>query len=793
MSELIIVGSRNGGRSNFASPTPISAINEQQIDHAATLPGETGSIIAAFAPSFEFPRYSNDGAADTVRTGQLRGLKPDETLVLINGKRAHTTSVLAVEGSNGLYTAPFDYNTVPTNAIERIEVLTDGAGAQYGSDAIAGVINLVLKKSTGTGQLTASYGQYHTDFAPIGQTLNDGQTYSLNGDYGWKIGDRGYFHAGFEAEKRFAANRAGYTQDQNGVRGPIPWEANPYAPNSADNSIVALAGRVMAAGDGRLEGFSAFFNAGYQFSPIWEGYAFGTASYRASGGDAFFRWPADWGGSGVGDNNRNPGPVYPNGYRPYTHGVNNDISLTVGAKGILNGWDSDVSMAIGNNDFDWGVSNSLNPSFGTSSPKSFHLYGADFTQVTANADFSRHVDIGTGRPLLIATGAEYRYEYFSTSAGDLLSYTAGPLVEDVGAEAGPGVPPEDTAGLNRSVEGAYLELSNELTTRLSLDAAARYESYSDFGSTLNGKLAGRLEFTPELALRGSVSSNYRAPSLAQLGTQVSSLSFNSNASGLVTTLTAAPDGPIARALGFTSLKPEKSTNYNVGLVFKHNGLTASLDAYDIFLKDALDVYSQIIGGNIESYLLAKTGRDIQSVQLLQNIDALERSGYDISTKYQYSLLGGTGETGVNLTTGRSRANTNSFPVPSQLSALGYQPQSYQTPVSPFGATVKAILHNSWTNGDWSVFGRITRWDNLHIPVYGETYYHELPVRWTTDFDITKNIATKLSLSIGGQNVFDVYPKRDDYNNTYYGGLPYPTAQMGFMGAYYYVKLRYELK
>ena len=156
VSELIIVGSRNGGRSNFASPTPISAINEQQIDHAATLPGETGSIIAAFAPSFEFPRYSNDGAADTVRTGQLRGLKPDETLVLINGKRAHTTSVLAVEGSNGLYTAPFDYNTVPTNAIERIEVLTDGAGAQYGSDAIAGVINLVLKKSTGTGQLTAA-------------------------------------------------------------------------------------------------------------------------------------------------------------------------------------------------------------------------------------------------------------------------------------------------------------------------------------------------------------------------------------------------------------------------------------------------------------------------------------------------------------------------------------------------------------------------------------------------------------------------------------------------------------
>jgi iron complex outermembrane recepter protein len=784
---IVVVGSRGGGRSNFQSQSPVSSIRRAEIEHAAVLPGETGAIIAAFAPSFEFPRYSDDGAADTVRTGQLRGLKPDETLVLINGKRVHTTAVLAVEGSNGIYTAPFDFNTVATNAIQRIEVLGDGAGAQYGSDAIAGVINIVLDQASEGGQMSASYGQYHTYFAPINQTLDDGRTYTFNIDYGWKLSDSGFFHAGLEYQHREASNRAGYTQDQNGVRGPIPWEANPNLPNSAQNTAVALAGRVEATGDGPMDAVNGFFNSEWQIGSAWRGYSFGTFAIRVTDGDAFFRWPADWGGNGP-DGNRNPGPAYPDGYRPVTRGVNNDFGATVGAKGTLFGWNSDFSVTAGRDHFSWNVNNSLNPSYGPTSPHDFHLYGAVFSQLTVNADFLRHFDLGFAEPVTVAMGGEYRHENFYTTPGDVASYAAGPLNEDVGAEAGPGVPPEDTSNVSRDTGGIYLDISDNLTKKLSIDGAGRFESYSDFGRTVNGKFSARYEFIPQLALRGAVSTNYRAPSLAQIGTQVSSEAFNTNGTGLVDNLTAAPNGPIAKALGFPNLAPERSTNLSAGVAFKVKNFDASFDFYKIELKDALDVYPMISGDAVSAYLLRVTGRNVQSVQMLENIDALTRSGFDLITSYHNRFMGGNLELGVNATSGVSHSDNNKFPVPSILSSLGYSPQSYQTPVYPFGAQMKIISHVSWRNDFWSIFLRVTRWPSQFIAVYGESYYHFLPAKYTADLDVSFRITKTIEVSVGGNNIFNSYPKLDDYNNTYYGSFPYPSAQMGYMGAFYYTRL-----
>jgi iron complex outermembrane receptor protein len=791
VSEVIVVGSRDGGHSNFDSLSPVSAVGRTQIEHSAALPGETGSIISSFVPSFEFPRFSNDGAADVVRAGQLRGLKPDQTLVLINGKRAHTTAVFAVEGGNGQYTAPFDFNTLPTNAISRVEVLSDGAGAQYGSDAIAGVLNIVLDRSEG-GQMSLTYGQHHTQFEPTRQSLDDGGTVTLNGDYGWRFGDKGFFHVGLEAVDRKSSNRAGYTQDANGVRGPIPFDANPYLPNSAQNTAVALAGRVMSAGDGANTGVNAFFNGEYQLSSDWRAYGFGTLSYRSSEGDAFFRWPADWGGDGP-DGNRNPGPAYPNGYRPLTHGENTDYGLTGGARSTLAGWDADLSLTVGANDFDWGVKNSLNPSLGTASPHSFHLYSASLDQVTANADFVRRFDIGFSAPLVVATGAEFRHEAFSTSAGDAASYTSGPLIEPIGAEAGPGLRPEDASHVSRDVGGVYLDLTSQMTSRLRVDAAARYDSYSDFGDTVNGKLAARYELLDGLALRGAVSSNYRAPSLAQLGSQTSAQTFNSSATGLLTTLTVAPGGSIAKALGFSDLKPEKSTNYSAGLVWKWHGLDVSLDGYQIDLTDALAVYPQISGSAVQAYLLTKTGRAIQSVQLLQNLAAYTRTGFDLSANYRFAALGGDAELGMTATTGKSRAGSSSFSVPTVLQGLGYHPLPYQTTVSRFGATMKTIVHGAWTNGDWSLFARATRWDEDHLAIRRTSLFQTLPAAWTFDLDVTKKLTRNISVSAGGQNIFDQYPDRQVYADTYYGGLPYSNSQMGFLGGFYYVKIKYALK
>jgi len=786
-AEIIVIGSRGGGRTNFESAAPVRAVSKREVERSTTIPGEVGAIVSAMVPSFEFPRFSNDGAADVTRTGQLRGLKPDQTLVLVNGKRAHTTAVFAVEGSNGQYTAPFDFNTIPTNAIGRIEVLSEGAGAQYGSDAIAGVLNIVLDDSRTGGQLTASYGQRHSKFAPIAQTLNDGRTVTVNGDYGFKLGDSGFLRIGGEALFRNATNRAGYTQSATGVRGPIPFDANPFLPNSAQNTVVALAGRVMTAGDGQSQGASGYFNGNYELANSWQIYAFGTVAYRKTEGAAFFRWPADWGGSGP-DGNRNPGPVYPDGYRPLTEGASRDFGLTGGLKGTFGSWDADFSITSGENKFDWRVSNSLNPSLGAASPKSFYLYGATFGQLTANADFVRKYDIGLAGPVVIALGAEYRFERFRTYPGDPASYQAGPLIQPIGAEAGPGVPPIDTGRRSRSVGGAYIDLSTEIARGFTLGAAARYERYSDFGGTANGKLSARWEIVPMLALRGAISTNYRAPSLAQLTTQVSTTAFNSNATGLVATLTAAPGGQIAQVLGFTDLRPEKSTNVSVGAVFASNGFTASIDYYNIRLRDALAAYPIITGAPVSAFILQKTGRAVEAVQLLQNLAALTRYGFDVSARYRFALLGGKATLGGDLTTGKSKANSNRFEVPAVLSGLGYAPLPYQTTVSPF-ASNKAILTASYDSSGLSFVARGTRWGEEFIPIRRTADYQTLPAKWTIDLSVSKKLTDGITGEVGGQNVFDIYPDAQDYRNTYYGGLPYSNNQMGFLGAFYYVKLQ----
>jgi iron complex outermembrane recepter protein len=790
IEEVIVVGTRSGGRTDFQSTVPVSSVGKAEIEHSASLPGELGAALASALPTFDFPRYSNDGVADAVRTGQLRGLKPDQTLVLINGKRVHTTSVFAVEGSNGNYTAPFDFNTVATNGIQRVEVLVDGAGAQYGADAVAGVLNIVLDQQQTGGHASLEYGLHHTSFKPTKQTLNDGDTYTANLDYGWRFGEGGFLTVGVEAYFRGSSNRAGYTQDKNGVRGPISFEANPYLSNSSQNTVVALAGRVMAAGDGEAAGGAAFLNAEYGLGNAWTGYSFVTASYRNNKGDAFFRWPADWGGSGP-DGNRNPGPVYPNGYRPITQGKIADFNVANGVKGKLLGWDADFSVTTGGNFLNWGVSNSLNPSFGSASPKSFHLYSAENLQTTLNTDFARLFDIGTYEPVSVAFGAEYRNEHFATFPGDEASYTAGPLIEPVGAEAGPGLMPIDAGSATRDVWGIYADFSNKVLANFTVDAAVRYDHYSDFGGKVTAKIAGRFEIVDGVAVRGSASTNYLAPSLAQLVSQTSSQVFSTTTNGLVTTLTAAPGGNIAQLLGFSGLKAETANNYSAGFTIDKGPFSGYFDVFQIDIRNGLAVFPQIQGAGVISYLKAMTGRDFKAINLLQNLDQYSRQGYDVKVDYRSSLYDGVLDVGVGFTSGRFYAGSQKFTTPSVLTSLGYTAPSYATTVYRQNLS-KGIFSANWSNDDWRLDVRSTRWGDQYVQIRGTSTYQKFPAKFTFDLEISKKFYDQLTLSIGGNNIFDAYPARQDYANTYSGGLPYNNVQQGFLGAFYYSRLAFKM-
>ncbi|MDH3804611.1 MAG: TonB-dependent receptor plug domain-containing protein, partial [Gammaproteobacteria bacterium] len=343
--EIVVVGSRGEARDPLESVVPVDVISADEIAAAHSFGGELGELLQALAPSFSFPRQSNSGAGDHVRAAQLRGMSPDHTLVLVNGKRQHTASVVALESAIGLGTNPFDFNTIPLIAIERIEILRDGAGAQYGSDAIAGVINIVLKDAAQGGTVTASYGQHRTDFDPTGDDIDDGDTFSVAADYGFAVGDGGSLRIGGEYRTRDATNRAGI--------GVLPFFEDDTPANQALNPA-----RVFSPGDGGADDIYVFYNASV---PIGERefYSFGRYSNRETEGTGFFRYP---------DGFSSLPSVHPDGFRPITLGDNTDTSLSVGLRGTNFESDWDLSLTLGSNDFDSGVKDSANPSLGAASP-----------------------------------------------------------------------------------------------------------------------------------------------------------------------------------------------------------------------------------------------------------------------------------------------------------------------------------------------------------------------------------------------------------------------------------------
>jgi iron complex outermembrane receptor protein len=775
LDTVIVTGTRASDRSVLESTSPVDVLSAEDIRRAGIVNGELGSALQALLPSFNFPRQSNSGGADHVRAAQLRGLSPDQVLVLINGKRRHSSALVNTDSKTGKGTTPVDFNSIPVSAIKRIEVLRDGAGAQYGSDAIAGVINVILDNDPDHGEIEASWGAHHTDLKPINRTLTDGQTGQISAKAGTRLGQEGFIKAGLEYKRRSPTNRAGYDQ--------IPdWQQN--------TTNLALQGkRNYQLGDGASRDLNAWFNGELPLSPSSVLYFFGTYADRDSEGANYFRYPDDTDGA-------NWSEVYPDGYRPVSVGDNRDYQGVIGTRGQWGQWDYDASLDYGRNDFTYELIHSLNASLGPDSPTRFRVGRYVNELAVGNFDLSRSFDAFAASHSF-GNGIELRREQFRTYAGDPASYAAGSYSDrPTGAQAGGGLTPEDAAELSRNVISAYASLSSQFGDKFSTDLAGRYEHYQDFGGQWTGKLAARYEFTPAFALRGAISRNFRAPSLSQIGYESTSTGYASDGQ-LVQSRVLSVDNPIARSLGATDLKPEKSLNYSLGFTSRiGEHLDLSLDLYQIDIDDRIALSESITGDALTEYVQSNFGiSGLQSASFFVNAADTRTRGAELVVNWRDQAFGGE----LLLTGTWSYAKTtleNILATPSQLLALdssyvlfGSEETNTLTNATP---RTRAGLSANWNNERWTLSSRLSRYGSVTRVFSWASTAQTYDAEWQLDLEAEYRITSQLSVAIGGQNITDNYPELSNSEFYYYGNLPYDVlSPIGSNGAYWYGRLRYR--
>ena len=743
--EVVVVGARGDARSPLDSTVPVDLITAEDIAAAHSFGGELGELLQALAPSFNFPRQSNSGLGDHVRAAQLRGMSPDHVLVLVNGKRQHTASVVALESKIGLGANPFDFNTIPLIAIKRIEILRDGSGAQYGSDAIAGVINIVLKDAAEGGTVSVSYGAHRTDFEPINDTITDGDTFSIAADYGFTIGDGGSLRIGAEYRSRDATNRAGI--------GVLPFFEDQTAANLALDPA-----RLFAPGDGGADDLYLYYNAEVPLNELVF-YSFGRYSNRDSEGTGFFRYP---------DGFTSLPSVYPNGFRPITLGDNTDMSFSAGLRGTNFQSDWDLSLTIGLNDFDSGVRDSANPSIGPTSPTSFDLGGFEFLQTTINADVVRDIDVDSfSGPLTFAYGAELRFEDYETSAGDPESYEPGAFIADVGAQAGPGLPAGSVADVDRTVISVYVDLEAEVTDRLRLGAAARYEDYDDFGNAFTGKVSARLQVTDVFAIRGAAGTSFRAPSLAQIGYERSTTNFGSG--GMLELFGLLPvSDPVAIQNGATPLKEEESQNFSAGFIVDlGSDFTLTLDYFQIDVDDRI---SLINAGN--------------NIQYFSNRVDTETTGFDVVVSGTRDLGSGVFDWTVSYNKSETDVKNPGVIGPEDLNTI-----ETASPEDKF------IASGNWSIDRWSFLLRATQFGEAkRVFDFGGGFEPEQTYGsvWSIDAEVAAKVTDQWTVAIGADNLLDEYPDLSSDLINYFGHLPYDVlSPIGMNGAYFYIRAQYD--
>lgn len=783
LDEIVVVGSRNPKKSKLETAVPVDVVNLAKIRNT-TPQTTTNDILTYLIPSFNSSRQSSSDGTEHIDPASLRGLGPDQVLVLINGKRRHTTSLVNYQNTVGNGSVGTDLSAIPASAIKRIEVLRDGAAAQYGSDAIAGVINLVLKDNAGL-DANVTYGS---------TSRNDGQTTNLNLNYGAKIGNKGGFiNLTAEFNNRQKTNRSQNNNliifDQSAYDNYFAYDfaADPAQARQIDDNLLAQNGLKrddfnFQIGDAKIKNIQGFFNTSIPLNDQIEFYASGGISHRNGTGYGFRRLPSE--------TENVVFSIFPFGFQPELNSVVTDLSSSVGFKFKFGEWKLDLSNTIGENKFVYDVSNTNNVSLGANSPTDFEAGNHSFLQNTVNADVTRlYKDVFHG--LSVAFGGEYRFEKYKIVAGEEASYIDG------GSQSFPGFSPLNVVNENRSSVGVYVDLEADVTEKLLIGVAGRYEDFTDFGNTLNGKLSARYKILDNLFVRGAISTGFRAPSLHQQ--YFNNIATDAVDGKILNSGIFRNDSDVAKQLGIPKLKEETSRNYSFGVVFSPiKKLNITADYYHIRIDNRI-----ILTGNLGNDAFGEPVpelRDLfavygaQTGRFFTNAINTTTNGLDLVIDYDMNV--GEGKMNLSLL-----YNYNDNKVDKHLNNV---PALFEGQEDVYyGPQERSLIETNTPKhkGTFAINYSLSKWNFLLRNTYfGEVIRDGFPFggiqkhngKVVTDLTVAYKITPKIQIALGANNLLDVFPDRQIYENSYYGVFKYAPVQMGTTGAYYFGRMSFSL-
>ena len=794
LKDVVIVGSRNSKRTVVNSAVPIDIIDVKTV---TTQSGklEINELLQYVAPSFNANKQSGSDGADHVDPASLRGMGPDQTLVLINGKRRHQSSLINLFGTRGRGNTGTDLNAIPASSIKRIEILRDGAAAQYGSDAIAGVINIVLNDNVNELTGAVTFGAYNTDAQgnfPDG-TANtkwnyldkngngnttkksptfDGLSTKITANYGVKLGEKGGFvNLTSELLNKEKTLRPGFDFRKG-------------------------------FGEAEITSTNIMANLSIPITDNIDFYAFGGRNDRDTDAYAFTRN----GGARVVED------IYPGGYTPRITSNIVDNSIVAGFKAkTAGGWKIDLSNAYGKNIFDYTIKGTINASLESASPTQFRAGGHSLSQNTTNLDFSKNYG-GVLNGMNLAFGAERRAENFEIFAGEVGSYATfdtngdpisnpltqlapiDPISGDArpgGSQGFPGYSPKNVVDKSRSSYAAYVDTEFDITKEFLVSGAVRFENYSDFGSTLNGKISSRLKLTNNANLRGSFSSGFRAPSLAQIYYNTNFTNFSS--SGASEVLLSSNDSPVTKAFGIGPLNEERALNGSVGLTIKEGGLTVTVDGYWVGVKDRI-----VLTGYFDATAL---NLNVDSAQFFTNGADTETKGVDIvfawkktfgQSTFGASLIGNINDMKIKNVNNKDLDEQTFFGERDKAFLLASAPDSkfglnLSYNIKGFNAGLAFTRFSEVKLLDYQVYEDVADYGTFQDQINAATDTYTSKI--VTDLTFGFKLNDSMKLSLGANNLFNIYPdQQDDWVEA--GGY-WDAVQMGFNGAYYYARLGFN--
>ena len=856
IEEVVVVGSRRRDRSASDSPVPVDVIGGD--DFLAHGDSDMDSLVAALVPSYNVAQEPISDAATFIRPATLRSLPPDATLVLLNGKRRHRAAVIALLGAgiSGGSQGP-DLSAIPAIALDRLEVLRDGASAQYGSDAIAGIMNFVLREDAQGSVAEVKWGRHFE---------GDGDALTIAGNVGLPLTDAGFANLSFEWKESDPTSRSAQRGDAQGLI------------NAGNSSVRQPAAQIWGAPQ-ISDDFKLVGNFGLNLDNGGEAYAFGNWSERQVEGGFYYRNPhtregvfrgpvldangievfkldddgdlvspdqgdlddeealyygdgspivervgvtrtvkvADLTGDMTGNcpiirivNNvanstarsliaNDPNcysliEKFPGGFTPQFGGFVHDLSLVGGVRGTLDsGWFYDLSASVGRSNAQFYIYNTINPqllSLRNDIPVYYDAGAYTETDRVLNFDLAKPFDSATFGAVNVAVGLEYRDETFRIDNGELNSFVIDPNLEAQGFQIGsngfPGFRPGDAGENTVRAVAAYIDIESNVSENLLLGAALRYENYADFGNTLDGKVAARLQVADNIAVRGAVSTGFRVPTAGQANLRNVTTEFNMGRLADIATL--PPTNPIAEQKGARALTPEESVNTTAGVVFNAGRMDVTMDYYRIVIEDRISFTSRFNLTSADVHTLLNAGvsdaSSFTAVRFFSNLQTVEASGIDVVAALPFELAGGV--SGLTLAANWSDVELTKF-NPDFTSDNRRRQIEQGRPDSRFTLT--------WnhTQGKWRLMARARHYGEYYDAPTNDgdvAFYPDPSVLF--DVEVSVDATDTLSVLFGVQNAFDEYPSTNPHGEV--AGLVYPEqSPFGFNGGFYYFRAQWRVE